>query len=349
MTENATILIADISGYTEFLTKTELVHSSHIINELLNLIVASNTLDFTLSEIEGDAVLFYRKGQPVAWDSLVHQCLTMFENFHKQLKIIERDTVCPCGACQTASDLSLKCIVHYGTIKEIKVAHFTKVTGLDMVIAHRLLKNRIGVPEYLLMTQNYLNHLSERALPSMLTWQQASDEYAAVGTITYHYALLDQVKRTIPDPPQRESPVVQFGTDSLEMTINTPLLDVYTKLIDLDSRSQWIPGMERMERDEVTERIGIRHVCVVKGIITDTITVSGDIRNDHITYSEETRIRGLDILYQDTYRLRSLPEGKTALTFTVTWLSDPKPPEKFVRQVMDFYKISLENFKQFCE
>jgi hypothetical protein len=73
----------------------------------------------------------------------------MFENFHKQLKIIERDTVCPCGACQTASDLSLKCIVHYGTIKEIKVAHFTKATGLDMVIAHRLLKNQIGVPEYI--------------------------------------------------------------------------------------------------------------------------------------------------------------------------------------------------------
>ena len=32
MAESATILIPDISGYTEFLTKTELVHSSHIIN-----------------------------------------------------------------------------------------------------------------------------------------------------------------------------------------------------------------------------------------------------------------------------------------------------------------------------
>ena len=37
MTEKATILIPDISGYTEFLTKTALVHSSHIINELLDL------------------------------------------------------------------------------------------------------------------------------------------------------------------------------------------------------------------------------------------------------------------------------------------------------------------------
>jgi len=35
MTDHATILIPDISGYTEFLSKTELDHSSHIINELL--------------------------------------------------------------------------------------------------------------------------------------------------------------------------------------------------------------------------------------------------------------------------------------------------------------------------
>ena len=62
---------------------------------MLDRIVASNTLDFTLSEIEGDAALFYRKGEPIALDSVMHQCLTMCENFHQQLKLIERDTVYP--------------------------------------------------------------------------------------------------------------------------------------------------------------------------------------------------------------------------------------------------------------
>ena len=87
MAEQATILIPDISGYTQFLTRTALVHSSHIINELLDLIVASNTLDLILSEIECDAVLFYRKGPPIALDGVISQCLTMFD-FHRQLKII---------------------------------------------------------------------------------------------------------------------------------------------------------------------------------------------------------------------------------------------------------------------
>ena len=57
MAESATILLPDISGYTEFLTKTELVHSSHIINELLEAILAANGSDFVLSEVEGDALV----------------------------------------------------------------------------------------------------------------------------------------------------------------------------------------------------------------------------------------------------------------------------------------------------
>ena len=76
MAESATILIPDISGYTEFLTKTELVHSSHIINELLEAILAANDNDFVLSEVEGDALLLYRKGTPIEADALEVQVVS---------------------------------------------------------------------------------------------------------------------------------------------------------------------------------------------------------------------------------------------------------------------------------
>src|SRR6266705_2203738 len=194
-----------------------------------------------------------------------------------------------------------------------------------------------------------VNHLSERELPSMLTWQQASDEYPALGIIEYYYASLEQLKKAIPDPPKRESSVIELGEDSLEIEINTLLLDVYQKLIDLDGRVQWIPGLEIRERDEVTERIGQRHVWLFRMTIGDMVTVSSDIRDDYITYIEDGRIRGPDIPYRETYLLKSLREGKTALTFNVKWLSDPEPPEKFVRQFLDFYKMVLERLKQFCE
>ena len=85
MAESATILIPDISGYTEFLTKTELVHSSHIINELLEAILIANEDAFELSEVEGDALLLYRKGKPIEATALLRLCLSMFESFHKQV------------------------------------------------------------------------------------------------------------------------------------------------------------------------------------------------------------------------------------------------------------------------
>ena len=153
MAEQAIILIPDISGFTGFTGATEIDHAAHIITELLELIVASNETDFTLAEIEGDAVLFYRKGEPLRRERLIDQCLRMFANFHQRLMVIERDTVCQCGACQTASKLTLKFIVHFGYIKEIKVAQFVKATGINMIVAHRLLKNDIGAHEYILITE----------------------------------------------------------------------------------------------------------------------------------------------------------------------------------------------------
>ena len=42
MNESALIFIPDISGYTEFLTTTEIKHSKHIISELLEIIIAGN-------------------------------------------------------------------------------------------------------------------------------------------------------------------------------------------------------------------------------------------------------------------------------------------------------------------
>ena len=63
MAERAMILIPDISGFTGFTGATEIDHAAHTITELPELIVASNDTDFTLAEIEGDAVLFYRKAR----------------------------------------------------------------------------------------------------------------------------------------------------------------------------------------------------------------------------------------------------------------------------------------------
>ena len=53
------LFIPDITGFTEFVNNTEIEHGQHIISELLEKIIDSNELSMEISEVEGDAVLFY--------------------------------------------------------------------------------------------------------------------------------------------------------------------------------------------------------------------------------------------------------------------------------------------------
>lgn len=349
MAESATILIPDISGYTEFLTKTELVHSSHIINELLDAILAANGSDFELSEVEGDALLLYHKGRPIEADVLVRQCLSMFESFHSQIKVIERDSICQCGACKTASNLNLKFVVHHGMIHEIKVRQFTKCSGLDMVVAHRLLKNRIGSDEYILATPSCFDFSSLDHAPGALAWERSSDEYPAIGIIDYHYASLADVRRAIADPSPRISPVIELGEDSIAIEIEAPILEVYQLVIDLDQRTRWLSAVERMDRPATTERLGLRHVCIFHGLTVEWVAVKSDIEDDQITYVEEGRIVEKDLPARASFILKRLGARRTSLQFHAKWLSSADPPREMTNAVLADYKRGLETIKMLWE
>ncbi|MFL6581581.1 MAG: DUF2652 domain-containing protein [Burkholderiales bacterium] len=349
MAESATILIPDISGYTEFLTKTELVHSSHIINELLETILAANEREFELSEVEGDALLLYRKGKPIEGDALVRLCLSMFGSFHQQVKIIERDSVCQCGACKTASSLSLKFIAHHGVVQEIKVRQFTKCSGVDMIVAHRLLKNRIASDEYILATPSCFDLSTLQRSTGALAWERSSDEYAAIGTIQYQYAPLTGIRRTIADPPPRTSPVIELGDHSVAVEIDAPMLEVYQLVIDLDRRPEWLTAVERLSRPATTERIGLRHVCIFHGLTVEWETVKSEITDDEILYVEEGRIVEKDLPARASFILKRLGERKTFLRFHAKWLSSPEPPREMTNAILADYTRGLEAIKSMCE
>jgi hypothetical protein len=349
MTDYATIFIPDISGYTEFLSKTELDHSSHIINELLELLVESNSTDCTLSEIEGDALLFYLKGEPIAFDEMTRQCLEMFQNFHSRLKLIERDTICQCGACQSASDMTLKFIVHYGTIKEIKVANFSKASGLDMIIAHRLLKNSIGSNEYILASKSYLDRVNGSISPSALTWQSSSEEYPAVGRLEFQYALLGEIKSNIPDPPPREDLAIAVGDDLFELDIAAPMMKVYELLIDLDNRVQWIPTLKRGEGDSPIDRLGARHRCIFDEMTVEVTPEKREIQENEIRYVELNHEANLGLKYFIDCRLTTRGENLTHTVIKIGTESGQELAPEVAAMVSQNIRESFERFKMFCE
>ncbi|MCK5571334.1 MAG: DUF2652 domain-containing protein, partial [Bacteroidetes bacterium] len=73
MDNSALIFLPDISGFTKFVTHTEIQHSRHIVAELLETVMRANSLGLKISELEGDAVLYYRPGDPPSLGELVQQ------------------------------------------------------------------------------------------------------------------------------------------------------------------------------------------------------------------------------------------------------------------------------------
>ena len=229
----ATILIPDISGFTNFVSTMELEHGSHLISSFLETIVQNVDESFEVSEIEGDAVLLYKKGGVASRQEILDQCLKIFQAFHFQRKMIQQMVLCPCGACQGLIDLSLKFIAHQGTITEIKVNRFTKAAGLDMIIAHRLLKNSITSHEYVLMTESFLQQVNDAPDSTGLEWQTSADDFESIGKINYQYALLKQIKDSVPDPPKPA--VTEYINESsfITLQIAAPFKEVYMVLIDM--------------------------------------------------------------------------------------------------------------------
>src|SRR4051812_10011061 len=80
--DDVLFFIPDIGGFTKFIAETEIQHSQHIIQELLELLVDANTLGMTVGEFEGDAVLFYRNGPPPSLEQMVQQARKMYLDFH---------------------------------------------------------------------------------------------------------------------------------------------------------------------------------------------------------------------------------------------------------------------------
>src|ERR1051326_4517736 len=135
-TSKTLFFIPDISGFTKFVNATEISHSQHIISELLEILIDSNQMGLEVSEIEGDAILFYKHGEPPSFNEISEQVKKMFINFHNQLKKFEVYRLCQCAACKSADSLTLKILTHYGEAGSYKIKDHEKLIGKDVILIH---------------------------------------------------------------------------------------------------------------------------------------------------------------------------------------------------------------------
>src|SRR6478672_10811941 len=204
MENKGLLFIPDISGFTRFVNETEIGHSRLIIQELLEILINANQIGLEVSEIEGDAILFYKFGESPDLKELYEQVEKMFCTFHSHLIAYENRRFCQCKACKSAINLTLKIITHYGEFTGYNVKSFNKLIGKDIIVAHQLLKNDIEQHEYWLVTKKLVHDSPPAELAEWMKWKSSMKQTES-GEISFLYTQLSPLKNGItPALPQLE-------------------------------------------------------------------------------------------------------------------------------------------------
>lgn len=154
----ALLLIADIGGYTKFMTvhRINLAHAQHVVAQLLEAVIDAAEPTYSLAKLEGDAAFFYAKlsdapkeGELSAFSERVVKIRQAFLDRREELAI---NRVCSCDGCVQAGDLTLKFVAHMGEVAFQKVKRYTELAGVDVITVHRFLKNSVQIREYVLMS-----------------------------------------------------------------------------------------------------------------------------------------------------------------------------------------------------
>jgi len=110
------LLIADITGYTMYLTQSELDHAQEILTTLLEIIVQSIHPPLMISRLAGDAVVSYGLHEhTVQGQTFLEMIENIYVAFQKAIEKMVLNNNCQCNACRNISTLDLKFFVHYGS------------------------------------------------------------------------------------------------------------------------------------------------------------------------------------------------------------------------------------------
>src|SRR5688572_26618653 len=183
-TQTGYLLLADISGYTSFVAKTEIEHADMALSFLLETIIEKLSSLLTISKLEGDAVFAYveesKLEEAQSLLALIDQTYLAFRD--KALALYSQAT-CPCRACRALPTLDLKFMVHHGDFIIQQVAGIRDLLGTDVNLVHRLAKNRVaestGWKGYALITNQGL----ERMQADKTSFVQQTESYEHLGEV----------------------------------------------------------------------------------------------------------------------------------------------------------------------
>jgi hypothetical protein len=134
------LIIADLSGYTAYLSQSEIEHAPAIAGDLLETVVGRLEPPFRLAKFEGDAAFLFAEDGRADPSLLLDAIEAAYVAFRRRLRSIDQATSCDCNSCRLAPRLDLKLFVHHGSFVRSRIAGRDELAGSDVILVHRLLK-----------------------------------------------------------------------------------------------------------------------------------------------------------------------------------------------------------------
>jgi hypothetical protein len=241
--------------------------------------------------------------------------------------------------------------VHFGNIAEYNVSRFTKASGIDMVIAHRLLKNSIPGNEYVLTTDSYLKNIPDGAEANDLDWMQAREEYPSIGVIEFSFASLTQVKQTIPPPKERVTVAAEVdasATISAQIEINVPYDAAEEALVDMEKRKQYVDGLKSSEGPKSLS-LGNQFTCFFEDRKEIIEPRHLEVKQDEIIFEEFVSSSETNYFAVNRYDVKATGKNSCHFTFSVS----PQPGHSFdpeLKHAIGHRSVAfIMKFKTYCE
>jgi uncharacterized protein YndB with AHSA1/START domain len=321
--EPACLVIADISGYTDYLAGVELDHAQDILADLIDRVVKVLRPPFKLAKLEGDAAFVYALTDTVDSSLMQDTIEGAYFTFRRRVRDIRQASSCECDACRRIPTLDLKFVVHHGVVAKQKMAGRDELVGRDVILVHRLLKNaasaKVSGHAYALYTDQCIKAMG--ADPLAQGFSQHSETIDVIGEVTVWVKDLEAAwqgeldrKRLLVSPDE--------ATGVLAYEVSAPPQLIWELMTYPGRRKIWTHADDILENSPKGRRgAGTTNHCM-HGKDTIVEEVLDWQPHDYLTSRFQMPMPGAPkFLMSDV--LTELPDGRTRVEFRIA-PSDPK-------------------------
>jgi hypothetical protein len=345
MAQKGYLLIADLTGYTMFLTSSELEHAQGVLDALFKSIFAEIRAPIVLSNLQGDAALAYLPEAAVPQPQFPLDAIErIYCSFANTLAAMRLNTTCTCNACRNMGQLDLKFFLHYGTYATQMLAGRTELQGPEVIRLHRLMKNSVsratGIRAYALVTQQAAEAIG---LPDFfagaISHVEHNDELGDTACFVYDlapvYAKWRASRRILVQPDEP----LAFETMECDLPIAPAV--AWSYVTDVGKKARWQQGIDGITMTGLAAgRVGpgaTQHCAHGKDTTVHDIV---DWRPfDYVTYHIHTPI---GTVVRETAEFKALENGGTRLTLRCARpQSENRIAQTMVRMMMPMIRGKL--------